>query len=54
MNRRATIVFAATWPVLGRIPDQPGAGSHRFATERSEPTRAYIHRKVQDAKEGMV
>jgi hypothetical protein len=30
MNRRATIVFAATWLVLGRIPDQPGAGSHRL------------------------
>jgi len=33
MNRGATIVFAPTWLVPGRIPDQPGAGSHRFATD---------------------
>lgn len=33
MNRAAAIVFAAIWLVPGRIPDQPGAGSHRFATD---------------------
>jgi hypothetical protein len=33
MNRSATIVVAPTWLVPGLIPDQPGAGSHRFATD---------------------
>jgi len=32
MNRGATIVFAATRLVRGRISDQTGAGLHRFAT----------------------
>jgi len=32
MNRGATIVFAPIWLVPGRIPSQPGAGSHGFAT----------------------
>jgi hypothetical protein len=33
MNRGATVVFAPTRLVPGPIPDQPGAGSHRFATD---------------------
>ena len=33
MNRGATIVFAPNWLAPGRIPGQPGAGSHRFATD---------------------
>jgi hypothetical protein len=33
MNRGATIVFAPTWLVPGRFPDQPGARSHLFATD---------------------
>jgi len=33
MNSSATILFAPTWLVPGRIPDQPGAGSQRFATD---------------------
>ena len=32
VNRGATIVFAPIRLVRGPIPDQPGAGSHRFAT----------------------
>ncbi len=34
MTSGATVVFAPTWLVPGRIPDQPGARSHRFATDR--------------------
>jgi hypothetical protein len=33
MNRGATVVFAPTRLVPGPIPDQPGAGSHHFATD---------------------
>jgi hypothetical protein len=33
MSSTATIVFAPTWLVPDRIPDQPGAGSHRIATD---------------------
>jgi hypothetical protein len=39
MNRGATIVFAATWLVPGRISDQPGAGSHRFLASPGGPSR---------------
>jgi hypothetical protein len=33
INSSATVEFAPTWLVAGRIPDRPGAGQHRFATD---------------------
>jgi hypothetical protein len=34
MTRAPTIVFVPIRLVPGHIPDQPGAGSHRFAPDR--------------------
>jgi hypothetical protein len=33
MNRGATILFALPRLISGRIPDQPGVGSHGLATK---------------------
>lgn len=42
MNRGATIVFAPTWLVPGRIPDQPGAGSRERGDDPERQLRGLL------------